>query len=147
MGPLVTSEKSKIEFKSDISLFERLAKRYPHAVSTLKLQYRMDRQIMELANHLIYGGELKMGREKQQSKFEEPIEFIHVEENTDSTIKRTKDISSEKEALIVSELVQKYQKNDLDIGVITPFNRQMLKIKCNISNMEGVEINTIDRHQ
>ena len=54
LPPLVTSEKSKTDFKSDISLFERLAKRYPHAVSTLKLQYRMDRQIMELANHLIY---------------------------------------------------------------------------------------------
>ena len=74
-----------------------------------------------------------MGRENLRSQFEEPIEFIHVEENIDSTIKRTKDISSEKEALIVSELVQKYQKNDHDIGVITPFNRQMLKIKCSIS--------------
>ena len=76
-----------------------------------------------------------MGRENQKSQFEEPIEFIHVEENNNinSSIKRTKDISSEKEALIVSELVQKYQKNDHNIGVITPFNRQMLKIKCNIS--------------
>jgi DNA replication ATP-dependent helicase Dna2 len=151
LPPLVTSDEAKSVYKADVSLFENLAVRFPVAVSTLKVQYRMDKQIMDLANWLVYGGQLKMGN-SQNSKpahFSNSIEFIHVEEKEiqrehSSKIKR--DISSEKEAVVVSELVEKYRKN-YDIGVITPFNRQVLKIKCQLSTLENVEVNTIDRYQ
>ena len=45
----------------DISLFKRLSERHPHAVISLEHQYRMNQDIMELSNTLIYEQRLKCG--------------------------------------------------------------------------------------
>ena len=45
----------------DISLFKRLSERHPHAVVSLEHQYRMNQDIMELSNTLIYEQRLKCG--------------------------------------------------------------------------------------
>lgn len=45
----------------DISLFKRLSERHPHAVISLEHQYRMNQDIMELSNTLIYEHRLKCG--------------------------------------------------------------------------------------
>ena len=44
-----------------ISLFKRLSERHPHAVISLEHQYRMNQDIMELSNTLIYEHRLKCG--------------------------------------------------------------------------------------
>ena len=45
----------------DISLFKRLSERHPHAVVSLEHQYRMNQDIVELSNTLIYEQRLKCG--------------------------------------------------------------------------------------
>ena len=45
----------------DASLFKRLSERHPHAVISLEHQYRMNEDIMELSNTLIYEHRLKCG--------------------------------------------------------------------------------------
>ena len=45
----------------DVSLFRRLAEAHPEATQQLSYQYRMNRDIMLLANRLVYGGKLKCG--------------------------------------------------------------------------------------
>lgn len=45
----------------DISLFKRLSERHPHAVISLEHQYRMNQDIMDLSNTLIYEHRLKCG--------------------------------------------------------------------------------------
>ena len=45
----------------DVSLFKRLSERHPHAVVSLEHQYRMNEDIMELSNTLIYEHRLKCG--------------------------------------------------------------------------------------
>lgn len=45
----------------DTSLFKRLSERHPHAVISLEHQYRMNQDIMELSNTLIYEQRLKCG--------------------------------------------------------------------------------------
>ena len=43
----------------DVSLFKRLSEQHPHAVVSLEHQYRMNQDIMELSNTLIYENRLK----------------------------------------------------------------------------------------
>ena len=47
----------------DVSLFKRLSERHPHAVVSLEHQYRMNQDVMELSNTLIYENRLKCGTE------------------------------------------------------------------------------------
>ncbi|KAL0227725.1 hypothetical protein RCL1_003868 [Eukaryota sp. TZLM3-RCL] len=46
-------------YSSFDSLFCYLGHNHPNSIVTLPLQYRMNQQIMDLANHLIYSGQLK----------------------------------------------------------------------------------------
>ena len=45
----------------DISLFKHLSEHHPHAVVNLEHQYRMHKDIMLLANTLIYDHRMKCG--------------------------------------------------------------------------------------
>ncbi|XP_078361987.1 DNA replication ATP-dependent helicase/nuclease DNA2-like isoform X2 [Oculina patagonica] len=60
LPPLVQSVEAR-EGGMDISLFKRLSERHPHAVISLEHQYRMNQDIMELSNTLIYEHRLKCG--------------------------------------------------------------------------------------
>ena len=62
LPPLVTEPRAA-ELGMNISLFSRLCQAHPHAVSQLRLQYRMNADIMSLSNELIYGNQLRCGSE------------------------------------------------------------------------------------
>lgn len=55
-------------------------------------------------------------QESEPARFSNSIEFIHVEEEEEirreHSSKLKRDISSEKEAVVVSELVEKYRRVD-----------------------------------
>jgi DNA replication ATP-dependent helicase Dna2 len=48
----------------ETSLFRRLSEAHPHAVIDLTYQYRMNEDIMQLSNKLIYGDRLRCGSEE-----------------------------------------------------------------------------------
>ncbi|KAG2136828.1 Dna2-domain-containing protein [Suillus cothurnatus] len=48
----------------EMSLFRRLSETHPHAVVDLTYQYRMNEDIMQLSNKLIYGDRLRCGSEE-----------------------------------------------------------------------------------
>ncbi|KAG1804110.1 Dna2-domain-containing protein [Suillus subaureus] len=48
----------------ETSLFRRLSEAHPHAVVDLTYQYRMNEDIMQLSNRLIYGDRLRCGSEE-----------------------------------------------------------------------------------
>uniref|UniRef100_K3X802 DNA replication ATP-dependent helicase/nuclease n=1 Tax=Globisporangium ultimum (strain ATCC 200006 / CBS 805.95 / DAOM BR144) TaxID=431595 RepID=K3X802_GLOUD len=60
LPPLVASAQARKE-GMDVSLFRRLSEAHPAAVQQLSFQYRMNADIMVLANRLVYGGKLKCG--------------------------------------------------------------------------------------
>lgn len=60
LPPLVASSQARKE-GMDVSLFRRLSEAHPVAIQHLSFQYRMNADIMLLANQLIYGNKLKCG--------------------------------------------------------------------------------------
>ena len=48
----------------NISLFERLCRKYPERVTTLNKQYRMNKDILELTNSIVYNRKMEMGSEE-----------------------------------------------------------------------------------
>lgn len=67
----------------DVSLFKRLSEQHPHAVVSLEHQYRMNQDIMELSNTLIYENRLKCGTldvakaQLQLPNWDELVSFIN----------------------------------------------------------------------
>lgn len=74
----------------DVSLFKRLSERHPNAVIRLEHQYRMNQDIMELSNTLIYENRLKCGTGDvarallQLPNWDELVSYVR-ENATDST--------------------------------------------------------------
>lgn len=62
LPPLVKSPAAK-KLGMDVSLLARLGRKQPDAVVSLRHQFRMHKDIMALANHLTYSGELRCGSE------------------------------------------------------------------------------------
>jgi len=60
LRPLVTEPRAA-ERGMDVSLFSRLCEAHPQAVSRLRLQYRMNADIMSISNELIYSMQLRCG--------------------------------------------------------------------------------------
>ena len=58
LQPLVRS-KSATNEGMGISLFEKLCVEYPKNVSSLRKQYRMNKEIMSISNALVYDGKLR----------------------------------------------------------------------------------------
>lgn len=63
LPPLVKNASAK-EAGLDISLFDLLQKAHPQAVAQLRVQYRMNEDIMMLSNELVYEGQLRCGNEE-----------------------------------------------------------------------------------
>ena len=60
LPPLILSDEAQ-NGGMDVSLFKRLAEAHPQAVVTLSEQYRMNAEIMEISNILIYDNRLRCG--------------------------------------------------------------------------------------
>ena len=60
LPPVVRDEEAR-EAGLDESLFRRLSQHHPHAVAQLTMQYRMNSDIVKVANELVYNGMLKCG--------------------------------------------------------------------------------------
>eukprot|EP00794_Sanderia_malayensis_P004887 gene4887-5527_t len=67
LPPLVQSMQAK-NAGMDVSLFRRLSEHHPSAVISLQHQYRMHRDIMTLANALIYDHRMQCGTEELEKK-------------------------------------------------------------------------------
>jgi DNA replication ATP-dependent helicase Dna2 len=62
LNPLVKSPLAERK-GMNISLFERICRKHPEKVTILKKQYRMNKDILELSNSIIYNGVMSLGNE------------------------------------------------------------------------------------
>ncbi|CAH1395001.1 unnamed protein product [Nezara viridula] len=160
---LVLNEKAR-ELGLGISLFERLDR--PAVTSPLTIQYRMNRVINALANNLTYKGQLKCANQETEeltlslpkgipssapywlqqvlvTDLKRSVVILDVENKdaSDST-------ENQEEAKIISQIVDALIKGGVEgesIGVIAPYNRQVLLLRSSIE--DSIEVNTVDQYQ
>jgi DNA replication ATP-dependent helicase Dna2 len=63
LPPLVKNTEARGRGLAD-SLFKRLSEAHPSAMQKLQFQYRMNREIMTLSNHLVYSHRLRCGSDQ-----------------------------------------------------------------------------------
>lgn len=179
LPPLVRSSDAQ-GLGLDESLFKRLTTAHPEAVIKLSYQYRMCKDIMNVANVLVYNGELSCLSEvvfraklipktppSQQAALPQWVRNVvdpdrHVVFcNTDTVagtgareVCQDEVIFNEDEAnivaLVVAGLVDGLGIPPEEIGVVTPYRRQIKAIESLLRKRAAhtvVDVNTVDRFQ
>ena len=148
------------------TLFEKLAQKYPSAVSLLNVQYRMHEQIMEYPSKALYEGRLKADSTvKNWTLLNDLVPFVFVD-TAGSGFEETQ-IDSATFNLEEAHFLRKHLTETLlnieasylgkpfpKIGVIAPYRRQVALLKEVIHEdeklnpfLKNIQINTIDSFQ
>jgi len=161
LPPTILSEEAKA---LSYTMFERFTDIYPQVVYMLKIQYRMNKEIMEFPSQQFYNGELVADKsvenitladiiktdEKDPVLSKKPVVFIDTEGKFPE--KQKKDSQSRynpEEAKLVKQIVEKLINAGVkpeDIGVITPYKDQEELLKKLLKPF-NVEVNTVDGFQ
>ena len=166
LGPVVLHPQAK-QVGMNISLFERLLKLYPELLTMLTIQYRMHPQIVKFPSEQFYDDKILnnldlINKRKLGEKFDKqfnwpkndtPILFLHFEGQ--EKLSKTNSKYNEDEANLVVLFLEKLLKLGIDIkdiGIITPYNAQIDKIKSliikkNIPNRNNLKISSVDGFQ
>ncbi|XP_065333568.1 DNA replication ATP-dependent helicase/nuclease DNA2 [Cloeon dipterum] len=170
LQPVVTNKDAKA-LGMEETIFERLQTTQNTAI--LGLQYRMNASICDLANKITYKGALKCGNDKvAKSTFKLPnpavleaakswvrkvlchhngVVFLDTGKTKIGTNPEDKseDVSNLKEANLVTAIVNTMIKGGIssqDIGVMTPFRRQVAVISSCMP-IDDLDISTVDQFQ
>ena len=166
LGPVVFHPQAK-QVGMNITLFERLIKLYPDLLSMLTIQYRMHPEIVKFPSMQFYDDKIQndldlINKRKLDEEFNKkfnwpkkniPILFLHHE--GEEKLSKTNSKYNEDEAKLVVLYLEKLLKLGIDIkdiGVITPYNAQIDKIKSiliknNIPNRNNLKISSVDGFQ
>ena len=161
LGPTVVSLEARTR-GLEISLFERLSFYYNGSdfISTLNEQYRMHSSLYEFSNIHFYENQMITHAEIELDKNvknnfpwpnkEIPTFFYHSEENEK---KENKSYYNEKEMYYVYGIVHQLEKSGVnlkDIGIITPYKTQKLKLqfeKFYKEKFDDLRIESVDGFQ
>eukprot|EP00826_Nyctotherus_ovalis_P003914 TRINITY_DN10813_c0_g1_i2.p1 TRINITY_DN10813_c0_g1~~TRINITY_DN10813_c0_g1_i2.p1 ORF type:complete len:508 (+),score=160.99 TRINITY_DN10813_c0_g1_i2:107-1630(+) len=171
LSPLVNSPRASKQ-GMEVSLFERLCTLHPEAITTLKKQYRMNRDIMLMSNEIVYQGMMEPGEEwvlnrelkccYQKSEDEWINEVFNPERsvifiNTDAalselTVEQLSETSRSNryECWLIFRLIKelaKAQVPETSIGVITPYVDQHKLLKQALEEYNMLDVYTIDKSQ
>ena len=166
LGPVVLHPQAK-QVGMNITLFERLIKLYPDLLSMLTIQYRMHPEIVKFPSMQFYDDKIQndldlINKRKLDEEFNKkfnwpkkniPVIFLHHE--GEEKLSKTNSKYNEDEAKLVVLYLEKLLKLGIDIkdiGVITPYNAQIDKIKSiliknNIPNRNNLKISSVDGFQ
>lgn len=148
----------KLSQKWNTSIFNRMIQEYPSNYSFLDTQYRMNREIADVASQMFYNGKIKtyppiaqqtINCEGHALNSNNPLTFIDTAnaEYYEEGIGRG--CENCKEARTVVHLVDLLLENRVDpaeIGIITPYKKQKALIKRYLSESR-VEVDTVYRFQ
>jgi predicted DNA helicase len=159
LPPTILSEKAQ---ELSFSLFERFTKLYPDFVYMLKVQYRMNKIIMDFPSKEFYNGNLiadknvesitlsQILKSSPKSKILDDTPIVFIDTQGKFPEKQKKDSQSKynpEEAKLVKWIVEELLKlgvSPKDIGVITPYKDQEDLLKKLLKN---IEVQTVDGFQ
>lgn len=146
----------------------------------LRLQYRMNREIMRLANACMYQDSLSCANESVANavltpvnehtvttssmpewlqkcvnvRLEHSVVFLNTENNSDAEHRKDDQnlLYNYYEAALVRQivhtLIDRFGLESQQIGVVTPYQRQVRMLRSTLSDQHpGIEINTVDQFQ
>lgn len=144
------------------SIFNTLIKKYPDYYTFLNIQYRMNKEISDIASKLYYNNKLKTNKKNSKQKIklknnksifldEEAVTLIDTsktELNEENTINGC---CNKYESEIIINIINQLINNDIpdnEIGIITPYRKQKVYIK-KLLKLEklNIECDTIYRFQ
>lgn len=150
------------------TLMQTIAKNKPETVSLLKLQYRMNDEIMRFSSEWFYGGMLQSAPEVKYRSildFDTPIEWINTEgldcneefigENYGRINKSEAELSIEQLKGYITKIGrERFLDERIDVGMISPYKAQVQYLRRLVRNdaffkpyRQAITINTVDGFQ
>lgn len=150
------------------TLMQTIVKSKPDTVSLLKLQYRMNDEIMRFSSEWFYGGMLQSAPEVKYRSildFDTPIEWINTEgldcneefigENYGRINKSEAELSIEQLKGYITKIGrERFFDERIDVGMISPYKAQVQYLRRLVRNdaffkpyRQAITINTVDGFQ
>lgn len=150
------------------TLMQTIVKSKPDTVSLLKLQYRMNDEIMRFSSERFYGGMLQSAPEVKYRSildFDTPIEWINTEgldcneefigENYGRINKSEAELSIEQLKGYITKIGrERFLDERIDVGMISPYKAQVQYLRRLVRNdaffkpyRQAITINTVDGFQ
>lgn len=150
------------------TLMQTIVKNKPDTVSLLKLQYRMNDEIMRFSSEWFYGGMLQSAPEVKYRSildFDTPIEWINTEgldcneefigENYGRINKSEAELSIEQLKGYITKIGRaRFLDERIDVGMISPYKAQVQYLRRLVRNdaffkpyRQAITINTVDGFQ
>ena len=150
------------------TLMQSIVKNRPETVSLLKVQYRMNDEIMRFSSNWFYGGMLESAPEVKYRSildFDTPIEWVNTEgmdcneefvgENYGRINKPEAELSvAQLKAYILKIGKERFLEEKIDVGLISPYKAQVQYLRQLIRKdnffkpyRSAVTINTVDGFQ
>lgn len=150
------------------TLMQTIVKSKPDTVSLLKLQYRMNDEIMRFSSEWFYGGMLQSAPEVKYRSildFDTPIEWINTEgldcneefigENYGRINKSEAELSIEQLKGYITKIGrERFLDERIDVGMISPYKAQVQYLRRLVQNdaffkpyRQAITINTVDGFQ
>lgn len=150
------------------TLMQTIVKNKPDTVSLLKLQYRMNDEIMRFSSEWFYGGMLQAAPEVKYRSildFDTPIEWINTEgldcneefigENYGRINKSEAELSIEQLKGYITQIGrERFLDERIDVGMISPYKAQVQYLRRLVRNdaffkpyRQAITINTVDGFQ
>lgn len=150
------------------TLMQTIVKNKPDTVSLLKLQYRMNDEIMRFSSEWFYGGMLQAAPEVKYRSildFDTPIEWINTEgldcneefigENYGRINKSEAELSIEQLKGYITKIGrERFLDERIDVGMISPYKAQVQYLRRLVRNdaffkpyRQATTINTVDGFQ
>lgn len=150
------------------TLMQAIVRNKPETVSLLKLQYRMNDEIMHFSSEWFYGGMLQSAPEVKYRSildFDTPIEWINTEGmecNEEFVGENYGRINKQEAELSICQLKdyitkigrERFLEERIDIGLISPYKAQVQYLRRLVRNdaffkpyRQAITINTVDGFQ